>query len=216
MLYVPFTRTIVLAISLLTCSSIDAQSLIKDLSHFAQESDFIGVVQVANIQYKTVRKFPVKGEAELDILISYKRAEALEKGAERITVKAEGLDDNQCYYRDVENEGARYLVFLNYDGKDEFTGLKPACALPVLVTDDAGYALLYPMLGLMLEDESLVKNLTFTDPYAWIDLSPFTRDKVQYLKDYYHIEVDEYEDKGLYTRGIPLADVRSHLLKLDH
>ncbi len=187
---------------------------VEDLSHWSQKADLIAVVQVVDTEYRKVRGLPVEGYARLRVLIPYRIPETL-RDKPWLEVHARGLDNNQCYYPEFANEGARLLVFLQLDDEGRLHGSRPSCALPVYVRDDAGYGLLYPVGGLEIRDVSLVKNCTFTDPYAWKPLPMLTNAQIERLVEEYAIELDTERQRYRPGLCIDLTDLREHLLKLD-
>lgn len=184
--------------------------VIKNLFSQSQSHDLVAIVQLDDIDYKVVRGFPRKGSAYLKILIAYKLPEGFDK-QEKVEVYDEGLEDFRCYYTDRENDGARFLVFLNKDpDSDRFVGTQPYCNLPVFVSSQFEYALLYPIADQLIEDESIVHTFNFTDQYVWNTTTPLTSTRLDFLKKYYEIQI--IGDQFRYTRGIKVEDVRRHLL----
>lgn len=180
-----------------------------DFSEWAESADVIALVQVMEVDYRKVRNFPVEGSAELRILVPYKLPESLDE-AEKLDVRASGLDDQNCYYPERENEGHRFLVFLKIDESGEAWGMQPSCMLPVFVSDNNAYALLYPVADYLLADESIVENIHYADATARVDVTELTSDEVHFLEEHYKARKDwKYY---YFTRGIPLEKVRTELL----
>ncbi len=187
---------------------------VEDLSHWSKQADLIAVVQVIDTEYRKVRGMPVEGFARLEVLISYRMPKAL-KDKPFIEVHAKGFGYDQCYYPEFANEGARLLVFLQVDDKGKIRGMRPSCALPVYVTQNSGYALLYPIGGLEITNMQLVKDCIFTDPYAWQPMEMLTSQQIERLVDEYAIEIDSANQRYRPTLCIDLTDVREQLLKLE-
>ncbi len=187
---------------------------VDDLSHWSRKADIIALVQVVDTEYRKVRGMPVEGYARLEILIPYRIPRTIQEKP-YIEVRAKGFDQEQCYYPEFANEGARLLVFLQVNEKGQVHGTMPACALPVFVTRDARYALLYPIGGLELTRQELVKSCEFTDPYAWKPLEMLTTEQIERLVEEYAIELDTYNQRYRPSLCIDLTDAREHLFKLE-
>lgn len=166
----------------------------------ASEHDFVGIVQVEDINYERVQGRPESGRAMLEVLVAYKRPGEARTG--RIIVQEKGVGPETCYYPEPLFEGPRYLAFLDVDDVEQqiYNGTAPDCQLPVMVTKDMGYALVYPIDRYKLSDESMVQELTFTDPHAWFDLADLSGVEKQWLEDYFDAELRD--GSLVYTRGI--------------
>ena len=191
------------------------------LAELAEEADLIAVARVEQVDYEKTRSFPSAGSAFLEILIPYKGDVAQ---GDWIEVKEKGLADSACYYPEPDPfafEGARFLVLLRADPKEKevYRGVAPGCRIPVLVTQENRYAVLYPVEGLDLP-EDLAERQTYADPAAVVDATDFTRDQIEALEKDYRAEPVErgpYEPNHLlytYTLGIPLGEVR-RLMRLE-
>lgn len=192
------------------------------LASLARGADFIGIVKVDTVEYETMRTLPSEGFAILRVLVTYRHPGDVLEAPNIIEVYEKGFDDDACYYPERENEGRRYLAFLNErTGKDEdgeektgYKGTKPGCMLPVLVTADNRFALRYPVPEVDIRDRSVVQKMDFADPDAFVtagdDLS-FSSVDYMVENDWLN-EVDE--DRHRFTTGIYLDDARP-LMKLD-
>ena len=187
---------------------------VDDLSLWSRKADLIAVVQVVDTEYRKVRGMPVEGVARLKVLIPYRMPKSL-ADQPFLEVHAKGFGYDQCYYPEFANEGARLLVFLQVDDKGKLKGVRPSCALPVYVTRDSGYALLYPVGGLEITDMRLVKSCEFTDPYAWQPMEMLTSQQIERLVDEYAVQLDGLNQRYRPTLCLDLTDVREHLLKLE-
>ncbi len=187
---------------------------VDDLSQWSRQADIIAIVQVVDTEYRKVRGMPVEGFARLKVLVSYRMPKSLEDQP-FLEVHAKGFGHDQCYYPEFANEGARLLAFLQVDDKGKLKGTRPSCALPVYVTRDAGYGLLYPIGGLEITNMHLVKNCDFTDPYAWQPMEMLTSQQIERLVDEYAIQLDGPNQRYRPTLCIDLTDVSQHLLKLE-
>lgn len=185
----------------------------KTLAELARGADFIGLVQVQSLDYERVRGLPSKGFALLRTLIVYRHPGDPWEKPEFIRVHEKGFGDRKCYYPQRWNEGHRYLVFLEQRKQGGLKGIAPYCKLPVLVTDSFHYALRYPVPGVEIRDRSVVQTLSFTDPDAYVDPGdniPYSRAEAFRQKGY----LEPAGEQGLvFTRGIPISDVR-HLMSL--
>lgn len=192
------------------------------LASLARDADFIGILKVDTVEYETMRTLPSEGFARLRVLVTYRHPGEVLEAPDIVEVHEEGFGDDTCYYPERENEGRRYLAFLNErTGKDEdgeaktgYKGTKPGCMLPVLVTADNRFALRYPVPGVDIRDRSVIQKMDFADPDAFVtagdDLS-FTR--VDYMVENDWLKrVDE--DRHRFTTGIYLDDARP-LMNLD-
>ncbi|MDX1569249.1 MAG: hypothetical protein R3200_02100 [Xanthomonadales bacterium] len=208
-------------ISVLAAGLLGAAHGAPSLAELADEADLIAVVRVEQVDYEKTRSFPSSGSAFLEILIPYKGDVAR---GDWIEVKEQGLAESACYYPEPDPfvfEGARFLVLLRADPKEEevYRGVAPACRIPVLVTSENRYAVLYPVKGLDLPEE-LAERQTYADPAAVVDATDFTRAQIEELETDYQAEPVErgpFEPNNLlytYTRGIPLGEVR-RLMQLD-
>lgn len=192
------------------------------LAALARDADFIGVLKVDTVEYETMRTLPSEGFARLRVLVAYRHPGEVLEAPDIVEVHEEGFGDDTCYYPERENEGRRYLAFLNErSGKDEdgeektgYKGTMPGCMLPVLVTADNRFALRYPVPGVDIRDRSVIQKMDFADPDAFVtagDELSFAR--VDYMMDNDWLnQVDE--DRHRFTTGIYLDDARS-LMKLD-
>ena len=188
------------------------QAELAQLDQLAANHDVVAIVQQVDIQYQKVREFPNKGYGELRVLIGYK---GIDRGT-LIEVHEEGLEEYRCYYPDFENEGNRYLVFLNHVKNDRFSGTLPACRIPVLVTADNKYALQYPVDGIEL-DADLAQEIDFADPAAYVELADLTFEETSRLTDAELARIEETDAYGpaatrlVYTHGIPVDSLRDLL-----
>lgn len=179
------------------------------LAELAAAADLVVLAQARDTDYFMRRDIPVSGSAYLKVLIPYKATDPLDI----IEVYEKGLHPNECYFPNptVFEEGRRYLLFLNKDPEDEtrYRGLAQGCALDVLVNDQNRYALRYPVNGITLSDplNALAREMTFSDGYAIVDeddLLPADRDAMREAGDI----VPHTAGQWMYTRGIPLGEVR--------
>jgi hypothetical protein len=192
------------------------------LASLAREADFIGIVKVDTVEYETMRTLPIEGFAILRVLVTYRHPGDVLEAPDIIEVHEQGIDEDACYYPERENEGRRYLAFLNErTGKDEdgkkktgYKGTKPGCMLPVLVTADNRFALRYPVPEVDIRDRSVIQKMNFADPDAFVtagdDLSFSSVDYM--LENDWLNRVDE--DRHRFTTGIYLDDARA-LMELD-
>ena len=186
------------------------------LAKLAETADLIAIVRVEDTYYEKIRSFPSKGQANLRVLIPYQGSSR----GDLVVVTEEGLAADACYYPEVGpfvREGQRFLVFLNKTPKSSYRGRAPGCRIPVLVTDDAQYAMIYPIPGVAIADLSLVEELTFSDPAAFVDATESTFAQLDELINYYRarlVEADSIEPGRaiyVYTRGIPISKLRAML-----
>lgn len=185
------------------------------LAGLAAEADVVAIVRVEDTDYEYARGFPRSGFALLRVLIGYKGANS----GDLIEVPEEGLDDDACYFPQLglfQVEGRRFLTFLKRKGKDSYIGTAPTCRLPVLVTAQSAYALLYPIDGATIESpETVVETLSFADPAAYVDGSDLTSERLRELVEDYGAErVDNdpltpRSETYVYTRGIPMPKLRA-------
>lgn len=195
---------------------------VPTLASLAREADFIGIVKVDTVEYETMRTLPSEGFAILRVLVTYRHPGDVLEAPDIIEVHEQGFDENACYYPERENEGRRYLAFLNErTGKDEdgeektgYKGTKPGCMLPVLVTADNRFALRYPIPEVDIDDRSVIQKMEFADPDAFVTAG----DDLSFASVDYMVENDWLsqvdEDRHRFTTGIYLDDARS-LMKLD-
>lgn len=175
----------------------------ESLNVLAERADVIAVVQLGVTRYEYQRSIPMKGMAQLEVLIPYKGAEP----NQILEVHAEGFAAEACYYPDGIEDSQRYLVFLNTRAKGGLEGSKPYCQLPVLVADDAQYALRYPVEGVHIPDTSIVREFNFNDINAYVDPYYLTEPELAKVKEGQRLR--EMEDGRLrYLDGIPLPEVR--------
>ena len=183
-------------------------------AEMAEKADLIAIVRVEVTEYQKTRDFPSKGHANLRVLIAYKGI----KRDELVVVTEEGLADDGCYYPEVGpfvREGQRFLVFLKKAPKDVYRGHAPGCRIPVLVTSDSAYAMLYPIPGVTISKPELVTELSYSDPAAFVDATESTFVQKDELTGFYQarqVEQDSIEpgrEIYVYTRGIPIINLRS-------
>jgi len=198
-------RTFFLLVLLL---SVAAASQAKKLSTVAAKADIIAVIQVDETDYQRGHGIPMSGEATARVLVAYKGATR----GEVLTIRAKGLGAEQCYYPGRENEGPRFLAFLHEVAprKHSFdprivSGVKPNCALPIFVTANAAYALRYPIDDFAIP-KSLVHDMTFADPYSYVDKNELTQAQIAAIISRYAAE--DTGEHLHYTRGVKLADIR--------
>jgi hypothetical protein len=179
------------------------------LSELAAQADLVAVVQVRDTDYIYTRSFPSEGSAYLKVLISYKMNLP---GQDLIEVYDKGLHPNECYFEDPAHpdDGRRFLVFLRIDPGDPETyrGLKHGCALEILVREDAGYALRFPIDGITIADDldSLAAPMTFRDEHALVgeeSLLPTRRDELLSKG-----LLEPYQDQFKLTHGVDLTAAR--------
>lgn len=199
-------------LSLVVLSAILAQQPLPTLDELAAEHDLVAITQQIDINYDMVRDFPKEGHGLLRVLIAYKGTER----GELIEVREKGLEPFRCYYPDFENEGNRYLVFLNKTEDDQYQGVKPTCQLPLLVTADNAYALLYPVAGVAV-DSSLASRQTYADPAAYLMMDDLTHEWIDQQLEAGYIRVEDDHDYALgperviYTQGIDVTSLRGLL-----
>lgn len=186
------------------------------LAQLAAGADFIGIVQVNDTEYETVRDLPSEGFAALRVLVTYRHPGDLRETPGSVNIHEEGFDKDTCYFPERRNEGQRYLAFLQKrtgkteDGKKKegYEGSRPGCMIPVFVTADNRYALRYPVPGIDIGNPDLVRNLVYADPDAFVepgaDLN-FTR--VDYMVEQGWLKQAD-DDRYVYTRGVYLKDAR--------
>jgi len=179
------------------------------IKQLAAKADYIGLLQVDDTNYETMRGIPSKGHAELKTLVTYRHPGIGRVPPGKVEVYEEGFGDEKCYYPQRRNEGRRYLAFLKKrQGKDGYTGSRPGCMLPVYVTRDNSYALRYPVPGLEIPDKSVIKKIQFADPDAYVKAG----DQLSYARTDSLVDQDllEQTDDGdyYYTHGIYLRDLR--------
>lgn len=194
----------------------DAQRDDVTLSELAAGADFIGIVQVNDREYETVREIPSEGFAILRVLVTYRHPGEVRETPGSVQVYEKGFERDTCYYPERRNEGRRYLVFLQErtgktpDGKPKegYEGSRPGCMIPVFVTADNQYALRYPVPGVEITDRDLVRDLVFADPDAFVepgvDLS-YTR--ADYMVEQGWLKKAD-NDRYVYTRGVYLEEAR--------
>ena len=204
------------------------------LAELAQKSDAIMLAQVRDTDYFYRHEYPVNGSAYLKVLIPYK----LDQPADIIEIHEQGLHENECYFPNptVFEEGRRYLLFLKNDPEnpESFRGLAEGCALDVLVDENNQYALRYPVSGIELSDslEELVREMTFSDPYAIENedsltsternilleaelIRPYVAPSADVEPDAFAVPGNSYEGKQwIYTKAIHLTTIRQ-LMDLD-
>ncbi len=192
-----------------TVSDTDQSVQSPDLASLTAEADLVAIVQVITTDYQMTRGFPSSGSAYLSVLIPYKGSL---KG-DIIEVKESGIEDTSCYYPEVQVlqvEGDRFLAFLKKDGpeKETYHGYMPGCKIPILVTADNSYAIVYPVPGLALPEEH-VQELIFGDPSAMLDLSDWSLAQAEeFAEAWQMIQVPPGPDDApnariyQYTRGI--------------
>lgn len=183
------------------------------LEALAAQADYIGLVQVDDREYEEIRDIPTKGVAFLKSLVTYRHPGDPRHPPEEIQMHEEGVGDDKCYYPERRNEGHRFLAFLQKrPGKDGFTGERPGCMLPVYVTKDNRYALRYPIQGLRIEDPSLIRELQFSDPDAFVDSGEeLSYGRTRELREQGLIRQTE-SGEYVYTHGVYLSDLRPRLL----
>lgn len=180
-------------------------------SQLALESDLVALIQLERLSYDRRRGFPVGGHAWADVLIRYKA----EQPIDLLRIEEQGLGPDRCYFPDVPlwQELPRYLVFLHRAGDRDFTGHRGGCMLEVLVTADHRYAVRWPQVGLVLNDDELelVETLEFIGPGATIDGAELTSLRREAL-----MRDDAMEQAAgtalRYTRGIPLEVFRERIM----
>ena len=150
-----------------------------DLASLTAEADLVAIVQVITTDYEKTRGFPSSGSAYLSVLIPYKGSA---KG-DIIEVKEQGIEDTACYYPEVQVlqlEGDRFLAFLKKDGpeKETYHGYMPGCKVPILVTADNSYAIVFPVPGLALPEDQ-AQELIFGDPSAMLDLTDWSQSQAE-------------------------------------
>lgn len=186
----------------------EGQSGPVTLQNLAAGADYIGVLQVDDRDYETTRDMPTAGVAFLRPLISYRHPGDPRRPPELVEVHENGVGAGRCYYPERQNEGHRFLAFLHQRPEGEgYTGRMPGCMLPVYVTADNRYALRFPVEGLEIPDRSLVREIHFADPDAFVDRG----------EDLSYARSRELEERGLvraddsgrrfYTHGIYLEDL---------
>lgn len=179
------------------------------IKELAAKADYIGLLQVDDTHYETMRGIPSKGHAELKTLVTYRHPGIGRVPPGKVSVYEEGFGDERCYYPERRNEGRRFLAFLKKrKGKDGYSGTRPGCMLPVYVTRDNSYALRYPIPGLAIPDKSLVKKIQFADPDAFVEAG----DQLSYARTESLVDQDlllQTDDGDYqYTHGIYLRDLR--------
>ncbi len=187
----------------------------KTLSELAAGADFIGIVQVDDREYETVRDIPSKGFANLRVLVTYRHPGEVREAPGSVQVHEEGFEEDACYYPERQNEGRRYLVFLQErtgtkpDGQERegYEGSRPGCMMPVLVTAENRYALRYPVPGVDWPRD-VVRNLVFADPDAFVEAGV----DISYTRADYMVENGWLrradDDRYVYTKGVYLRDAR--------
>lgn len=192
------------------------------LASLAREADFIGIAKVDTTEYETVRDLPSEGFAILRVLVTYRHPGEVLDAPESIDVHEDGFGKDACYYPERRNEGRRYLVFLkertgkNEEGEEKtgYRGMKPGCMLPVLISADNRFALRYPVPGVDIQDRSVIQEIEFADPDAFITAGQ----ELSYTRAEYMVEngwLREADgDRHIYTTGIYLSDARQ-LMDLD-
>jgi hypothetical protein len=202
---------------LMLCVQAQGQEVTKTtttLARLAEKADLIAIVRVDTTQYEKTRSFPSRGFADLRVLIPYKGI----KRDELVAVTEEGLDADACYYPEVGpfvREGQRFLVFLKKASKSVYVGRAPGCRIPVLVSNDSQYAMVYPIPGVTVSDLSLVEELTFSDPAAFVDATESTFAQKDELTSFYQARLVEPDNMApgreiyVYTRGIPITSLRN-------
>jgi hypothetical protein len=179
-------------------------------AELAADSDVVVLAQLDRVNYEMRRGFPVEGRAWLKVLVRYKVPQPLDL----VRVGEEGFSDDRCYFDEVPmwKELPRYLLFLNQDEGRGFRGNRNGCKLDVLVTSDNRYAVRWPQDNLHLDTfgESLVQELDFHGPSAFVDVSEMTSIRREDLQQRYFL-ADDGEGRYRYTRGILLEDFRQLL-----
>lgn len=184
----------------------------EDFESAAQWADVVAIAQLVNIDYTKQRELNAKGQAYLTVRVGYK---GVQKN-ELLIVNAKGFDQSVCYFPDKAGvEGQRYLVFLKSTSSEgEYTGFKPMCQLPILLTDTGEYALKYPLDAGITISETLIRNLTFKDPHATIDATEWTHLKRQETSETQFMTLIEKENMFQklfylsYTKGIMMYEIR--------
>ncbi len=186
-----------------------AQRSDPSLADLTEQSDLVAIAQVTVTDYQKTRDFPSSGSAYLTVLIPYK---GIEKG-QLIEVTEKGLDDDACYYPEIEimqMEGDRFLVFLNKDSKkaDSYHGYLPSCQIPIFVTSDSSYAIGAPVFDINIPQEH-IQPITFGDPAAIIDLTEWPKSEADRYAESFNLtqippRADQQENTRLfmYTQGI--------------
>ncbi len=174
------------------------------ISELAATSDLVAIAKVAFTNYKYRRGFAVDGYADLNILIPYKSNTVVD----RIRVRESGLHSGECYFPVTfpGQEGARFLVFLSRHPDGDFRGNPITCKLGVLVTDQHGYAIRYPLDGkarLSDEQQNWVENLNFNDPNAFAGNAEMTPGRKAALAAQIDGIISEQGVK--YTKGLPVT-----------
>lgn len=204
-----------------TAAEADAQAGQEEpeptLSSLASGADFIGIVQVDTLEYETMRDLPSEGYAILRVLVTYRHPGEVLEAPEIIEVHEEGFEPDACYYPERQNEGRRYLVFLEErtgeddEGRDKdgYEGTRPGCMLPVLITADNRFALRYPVPDVDIRDRSVVRKMDFADPDAYVTAG----DDLSYTRVDYMVENGWLQEadgnRHLFTTGIYLDDART-------
>ncbi len=178
----------------------------------AQWADVVAIVQLENIDYQKTRELNAKGQAFLKVLVPYKGV----KKNQLLIVNAKGFEDHVCYFPEkTTTEGQRYLTFLKTTQNiDEYTGFKPLCQMPILVTDTGQYALKYPLDVNIPIDDTIVEVMIFADPNATIDASDWThlkREKVVKDQAMKLLEAEDTFQKRYYLtyqKGIMIYHIR--------
>ncbi|WP_179952033.1 hypothetical protein [Marinicella rhabdoformis] len=183
-----------------------------DFESAAKWADVVAIAQLTNIDYTKQRALNAEGQAYLTVRVGYK---GVQKN-ELLIINAKGFEKEACYFPDKEGvEGQRYLVFLKATASDgEYTGFKPLCQLPILLTDTGQYALKYPLDTEIPVPDTLVKNLSYKDPHATIDTSEWTHLKREEIAESQFMELTEKDDLFQkrfflsYTKGIMMYEIR--------
>lgn len=194
---------------------------LSTLAEATEWADLVALVQVDDIEYNKARELNSSGFAYLNVLIPYKGSSY----DEPIVVIAYGVEDDVCYFPDRENEGQRFLTFLKKapgPKSNVYYGFKPFCQMQILLSETGQYHLRYPLNNKGLKiDESLVKNVTYNEPHAFIDSTLWTGTQREKYSNEFQTEIIEDESRFnktfhlRYTKGIHISDVRP-LLKLKY
>lgn len=186
------------------------------LASLARGAGFIGLVKVDTTEYETIRDLPNEGFAILRVLVTYRHPGDVREAPGSIDVYENGLGNDACYYPERQNEGNRFLVFLNKrTGKDEqgeekkgYEGARPGCMIPVFVTADNRYALRFPIPGLDIRDRSVIRKIEFADPDAFVTAGKsLSYTNVDYMVENGWLrEADG--DRYVFTTGVYLSEAR--------
>lgn len=175
------------------------------LSEIAADAGLIAAVKVLSVARSEVGYGDYQGHAVVEVLVSIRGV----RSGEEILIEEGPEDGLACLIPEPDYERAlRLLVFL--EEREDGTWAKTACPQQVLVTEAGQYAVRAPLDGVRIDDEINVKEMAFSDPYAWLGPEDFSNVMTAEIARERMFMVDG--EQGLrFTRGIPLWELRIKL-----